>query len=84
MTTFQEDYDAQAPRYTFTACGVDLQPEGFSFGCVESGILGHIQQDSEGFWWFVPATDKPLVLSTTTLDRITKKLRELNSTQAAI
>lgn len=71
-------YDMQAPKMIFTDIGVSQEPEGFSFGCVERGVVGHVQQDSEGFWWFVPAMDKPLVLSTTLLERITKKLRELN------
>lgn len=71
-------YDMQAPKMIYTDMGVSREPEGFSFGCVERGVVGHVQLDSEGFWWFVPAMDKPLVLSTTLLERITKKLRELN------
>lgn len=53
-----------------------IQLDGFSFACVEGGVVGHAKKDQQGYFWFVPADN--VVLSTTVLQRIEKKLRELN------
>lgn len=55
---------------------IGLQQEGYSFACVEGGVIGHARKDQEGYYWFVPAPN--VVLSTMVLYRIEKKLRELN------